>query len=127
MNRTFQIITILVFVFFISCQKSFNRELWIKSENENILYDDNPRLKMVDDLIKNHLKTGMSKSDVIAILGYPRIPQKTEENITKEDSSNVYSKPSFTYLIGPTLGDYLWLKLKFDSSDSLISFKKEQS
>lgn len=58
----FSLITILF-----SCQnQKFDRKIWNKTDGGY-----NLREPMVDDIIKNHLYTGMKYTDVIKLLGKP--------------------------------------------------------
>lgn len=47
----------------------FDRELWIR--NYDNYHPDNPRAEMIYDLTKNHLRAGMTKGEVIKLLGKP--------------------------------------------------------
>ena len=54
--------------------RKFDRNLWAEFANDWI--DDNPRGAMVQDIQKQHLKAGMSKADVIELLGEPETVQQ---------------------------------------------------
>ena len=56
---------ILLACFLIGCShsSSFNREVWV--DNPDIKNTSNPRARMVQDVMKNHLKTGMSRMTVL--------------------------------------------------------------
>lgn len=49
--------------------KSFNREIWFAAAGDETPL--NPRTPMVRDVMINHLSAGMSREDVINILGQP--------------------------------------------------------
>ncbi len=49
--------------------RDFDHELWIR--NYDNYHPDNPRAEMIADLIENHLRPGMTKSEVIKLLGKP--------------------------------------------------------
>lgn len=67
------ILTSLIIYFFISFSNDsfgdeiFNRKLWVEHQTQQGF----PRLEMIDDLTKNHIKIGMKKSEVIKLLGKP--------------------------------------------------------
>lgn len=46
----------------------FNQQIWKAMRGS--LATENPRRKMVDDLKANYLKTGIDKSEVLALLGH---------------------------------------------------------
>jgi hypothetical protein len=64
-------IAFLLLFFFAGCSTStsFDREVWI--DNPDVGNKYNPRAKMVQDVIKNHLKPGMSKKSLLNLLGRP--------------------------------------------------------
>jgi len=70
-------ITLLIFVCLYACNSKgnyiysepFDQKLWMKHNDIKEL--NNPRAKMVNDLIRNHLKKGMAKSEIINLLGNP--------------------------------------------------------
>ena len=82
--------TVLLIAHLFSCSSpstKFDRVLWLKHPQEEDRY--NPRARIVDDLIKNHLKPGMTKKEVIDLLGKPyeeRIEQRLPKNIVVPDS-----------------------------------------
>lgn len=47
----------------------FDQTVW--TDDDAIYQEPNPRRLMADDVMKNHLRTGMSRQDVIALLGKP--------------------------------------------------------
>jgi hypothetical protein len=61
---------------------SFNQDVWL--ENPDVGDTSNPRARMVQDVMKNHLKPGMSRKSVLDLLGKPyqegierRLPKST--------------------------------------------------
>jgi hypothetical protein len=71
----------------------FEKAVWIKHMQVDDRY--NPRAGMVQDLIKNHLKPGMSRKAVLDLLGKPYkegIEQRLPENIVMPDSIS-FSNP----------------------------------
>jgi len=49
--------------------RAFDRELWII--NYDNYHPDNPRAEMIYDLKRNHLRAGMTRGEVIKLLGKP--------------------------------------------------------
>jgi hypothetical protein len=85
--------------------RTFEEEIWHAYHNS--LDSDNPRGNMADDLRKNHLRRGMTKEQVIELLGEPDF----------EKSSKVLK-----YNLGMWSGigfDYDSLDIYFDSAGSL--------
>ncbi|MBS1709863.1 MAG: hypothetical protein JSS65_14210 [Armatimonadetes bacterium] len=61
---------------------TFDRKAWLKQELDSIAQ---PRGDMVTDLIDFHLPIGMSKEDVIALLGSPDFTFDTPHGFLSED------------------------------------------
>jgi outer membrane protein assembly factor BamE (lipoprotein component of BamABCDE complex) len=81
---------------------SFDAELWRTADTSQL---DNPRCLMQRDLEQNHLKLGMTKTEVAALLGEP-----------EED------KQTTSYYLGfcsPFGVDAMALGLEFDNDDKL--------
>lgn len=77
---------ILIFFLFgiVSCNngdRKFNKERWIN--NSDVNDTNNPRAYMTEDLLKNHLKIGITKDSVLALLGKP-YKDGIENRLTKE-------------------------------------------
>ncbi len=70
---------ILGFFFFVSCE---GRKLEFDRSNWNTIVDGiyKYREQMVDDLIQNHLKKGMSRRELIELIGDPENIQMMENN-----------------------------------------------
>ena len=49
--------------------RNFDRAVWMEFANDYV--DDNPRGAMVQDIQQRHLVTGMSRAEVIELLGEP--------------------------------------------------------
>lgn len=96
MKSRFLYLIILILLF--SCNSSFDRDKWINDNDISKMKLQNPRSKMVKDLIRNHLKKEMSKQDVIRVLG------KIKSNTLPD---------TLTYLVGPTISDYKFLHISF--------------
>ena len=79
-----KLVIILLFCLLTGCIYSslFNRQVWIG--NSDVRDTSNPRARMVDDVIKNHLKPGLPRKAVLNLLGKPsheaierRLPKTT--------------------------------------------------
>ena len=129
MKKALKIIAILISFFFIGTiaffayiyfivfdypfdNKEFDKVTWEKfSEN---MEPDNPRGEMFENLTEQHLKTGMTKSEVIKLLGKPDFREE---------------KDFLSYNIGMWSGyriDYDSLDLKFNEKGELIEFYRVQ-
>jgi outer membrane protein assembly factor BamE (lipoprotein component of BamABCDE complex) len=85
---------------------TFDRELWHTYHQS--MDRDNPRGNMADDLRENHLRQGMKKDEVIALLGEPDFDEQTHV---------------FKYTLGMWSGtriDYDSLDIEFDLSGRLV-------
>ncbi|MBW4576046.1 MAG: outer membrane protein assembly factor BamE [Aphanothece sp. CMT-3BRIN-NPC111] len=100
--------TISVVIFLSSCDnnifdnKPFNQKAWIENPFNK---DSNVRIEMSEDLLKNHLKIGMTRQQVRKLLGKP-------------DSVDSYSGGSSNY-DNYYLGEYTFL-LRFDRASKLV-------
>jgi hypothetical protein len=69
---------------------------------------------MVDDLLAHHKLVGLSRTEVIALLG-------------EDPRSEYFSDYDFVYWLGPERGgvstDSEWLVMKFGASDEVIEAK----
>ena len=68
----FSKLTLVLFLLLaVSCSQSssFDRKIWMQHPDVADTY--NPRLRMVQDVIKNRLKPGMSRKAIIDLLGLP--------------------------------------------------------
>jgi hypothetical protein len=87
--RSLKSIAILFTLFLMACNTSplFDREVWIDHPGEND--HSNPRARMVNDVVKTHLKPGMSKTAVLKLLGrpyYEGIERRLPKNMVLPDS-----------------------------------------
>jgi hypothetical protein len=64
---------------FQSSDRTFRSQTWKQANSDN--NSDGPRCSMVEDLMKNHLRKGMSQDEVIEILGKPDFTLKRERTI----------------------------------------------
>ena len=133
-----------------SCQTSFNKDVWLS--NTDMLDTDNPRIRMMDDLIGNYLHKGLNKSEVIELLGKPsfdsigiymprnvRIPdslrnyenyddksQKEKEvllsQVNKWYKENYKKAPIMYYPIGWSAMDPAFLYIRLDDKDNVVDY-----
>lgn len=92
--------------------KKFERSVWM--ENHDNMDPDNPRGEMYKDLVEKKLKKGMTKEEIIELLGEADI--KTEERF-------------LSYNLGMWSGfkmDYDSLDLEFDNKNQLKRFYRVQ-
>jgi hypothetical protein len=93
-----KLILILVAFIFIGCKHSpnFDKQVWI--DNPDVVDTSNPRAWMVEDVMKNHLRPGMSRKAVLDLLGKPykegienRLPKGTKfpDSISFENEENL--------------------------------------
>jgi outer membrane protein assembly factor BamE (lipoprotein component of BamABCDE complex) len=85
----------------------FDRIVWLQFANNYT--SDNPRASMIEDLKLHYLLPGLSKSDVVELLGPPEA----------EPVRN-----TFSYIVGKWSGyrmDHDALLIKFDSGERLVS------
>lgn len=75
---------------------------------------DAVRIRMIDDLLSRHDFHGMSKSQVIAIIGEP-------------DQTDYFNDWDLVYCLGPERGflsiDSEWLVLRFDNAGKIIDYR----
>jgi len=147
--KNIKLILLLLFqISFVSCQNNFDREVWI---NNNNYHKNNPRIKMVNDLMNNHLKRGMNKFQIFELLGKPeseyigvylpdgkKIPDslsliKTigENNVLQNEmlnnvnqwyKDNYLSSPMISYPLGWNLIDPSKLIVRLDDNDNVVDF-----
>lgn len=96
-------IIIVIFTYFVlSCNSkskneystNFNQKIWLENGELGNGTENSPRARMIDDLIKNYLKEGMTKSEIIALLGNPYkdgIEQRLPKGIEIPDSLDIVS------------------------------------
>ncbi|WP_027158172.1 hypothetical protein [Methylobacter luteus] len=80
--------------------REFDREVWV-SFYEN-MDPDNPRGEMYEDLVASHLRKGMKRMEVVALLGKPDV----------EDVKN---------LLSYNLGMWSGFRIDYDSLDIALS------
>ncbi|MBX3163925.1 MAG: hypothetical protein KF900_05550 [Bacteroidetes bacterium] len=103
------LVTILTIFIFSGCQPKYDRETWVKNENQK---SDNPRFDMVEDLRQNYLLKGTSFKKVYELLDKAEIIDTAEYEI------------HWTYSIGSNSGfhiDPYYLVVDFDSTGHLIA------
>jgi hypothetical protein len=92
--------------------KRFDTAVWIHSHDNND--EDNLRGEMYKDLVKNHLSKGMSKKDVIELLGDP------------DYEAEGYVLNYYLGFLGFGI-DPSFLRLEFDKNGKLLKFYKEET
>ncbi|MES2447430.1 MAG: hypothetical protein V4546_09625 [Bacteroidota bacterium] len=148
-------VLILFILVMLSCtrDRTFNKARWLK--NIDVNDTNNPRAYMTDDLLKNHLKIGITRDSILAMLGKPykyvienRLSKGLEmpdslsflnnENLkpeTKNSNANrinkfirVNSQPDtlMLYPIGWSTIDPNFLVIKFDDKGLTTNFWIEQ-
>ncbi|HQT22509.1 MAG: hypothetical protein B7X86_16220 [Sphingobacteriales bacterium 17-39-43] len=148
---------ILIFFLFVmaSCKvdKKFNKERWLANNHVNDTH--NPRAYMTEDLLENHLKIGITRDSVFALLGKPykdgienRLPKglkmpdslsfSNKENLKPENSDRatykinefmrLNSQPDtlVLYPVGWSTIDPNFLVIKFDNKGVSSDFWIEQ-
>lgn len=92
--------SILMFILLvmISCtgDKEFNKERWLN--NNDVNNTRNPRAHMTKDLLENHLKVGLTRNSVVALLGQPykdRIENRLPKGIEIPDSLSLTGNVKF--------------------------------
>ena len=69
--------TLATVIAFTGKPRPFSEDLWkTASEVSKTSNAENPRALMADDLLKNHLKVGMTREQVLSLLGPPDQEQK---------------------------------------------------
>jgi len=102
MKRTLSILFFCILIF-VSCNLKFEKEKW--NTKSDIFYDY--REKMVKDLMKNHLKKGMTYNEVIELLG-------TDE-ISQNNTISYEIMVDFGWNIDPQRGKILYIEFTNDS------------
>lgn len=150
-------ILIVLLLFLISCNygldKRFDKTSWLLNSDVNVIR--NPRADMVADLLANHLKVGLKRNSVLALLGKPyqdgvenRLPKGLEipdslsftndRNLTSEEREKVIvrmnefqrlnAKPDtlMLYPVGWSTIDPNFLAVQFDNKGRVRDFWIEQ-
>ena len=139
----------------ISCtrNKQFDKERW--QRNNDVNDTRNPRAYMTNDLLKNHLRVGITKDSIIALLGKPykdgvenRLPKGIElpdslsfskdTNLKKEQKDDVTARINkfvrlnskldtlMLYPVGWSTIDPNFLVVKLDKTGKVCDFWIEQ-
>ncbi len=105
-----KVLILLSISIFFSCSlfdkdevRDFNKESWVNSPSE--------RYEMADDLLDNHLFVGMSKNEVISLLGDTYYEYQTK----------------FEYNMGSSGYDWVYLLYIEFETESVINFYKEKA
>ena len=105
----------MAFLFYYSVVMSGVNEYESRFTTERWLNDDEGRVYLVDDLMNEHELIGMTKEEVITLLGSP-----TETEYFKE-------KDNVVYFLGAERGiiriDSEWLVIWFDGRDKAVKYE----
>lgn len=85
-------------ILLLSCSNSasFDQKVWL--QNPRMEDTRNPRAHMVQDVIKHHLKAGMLREEVIALLGLPYkegVEQQLAKGVVIPDSLSAKNPENF--------------------------------
>ena len=134
----------------------FDQKVWLENNSTEFTDTKNPRIYMVDDVMKNHLKIGMKKEDVIKVLGKPtsdtigaylpkniKLPDSLsliyKNNLSKEQKeeylrlSNDWYKKNYksatilTYYVGWSTMDPFFLKIRLSKEKKVVDFWTKQN
>lgn len=117
-KRRLKLILIMIIVLITSCSKpqiEFNKEKW--NERDDMFYAN--REKMVKDLMKNHLKKGMTSKEVLNLLGSPENYQDDLPNTLSYEIAVDYG-----WNIDPQEGKTLYIEFTNDSVIKDINLKE---
>src|SRR5215217_2872569 len=151
-----KLLFILLVCFLAACthSSSFDKEVWV--DNPDMEDTSNPRTWMIQDVMKNHLKSGMSRKAVLYLLGKPyqegierRLPKNTalpysisfenDENLKPENSKKamdainnfykLYAEPVIIirYPVGCSTIDPDFLIIKLNGKRQVEDYWVEQS
>ncbi len=100
-KQTLILLTLVFLVCFLSCSdksnkysSQFDQKIWLENSEVGNGLSQNTRAGKIDDLIENHLEKGMTKSDIIELLGNPYkdgIELRLPANIKVPDSLDIIS------------------------------------
>jgi hypothetical protein len=109
--------TVPTLVWFQDIANRFDRQVWLANPDPH--GKDNARYRMVEDLMRNHLKKGMPQKQVREMLGEPDA-QSLYEKVNNIDSYNLgYER---WWGIDPS-----YLQIKYDKNSKVISFDAHES
>jgi outer membrane protein assembly factor BamE (lipoprotein component of BamABCDE complex) len=103
----------LFLIISIGCESRFDKATWLENDNSN---HDNPRFGMVEDIRNNYLKLGMTKKEVVDLLGLPQY-------------DTTQSAFEYQYKIGSNPGmhiDPYFLIIDFDSKGQFFNSRIEE-
>ena len=118
---------LLVILFLSSCSNiKYDRDVWLKDNDITKMDFNNPRSQMINDVLKNHLKVGISIEEVHFKLGYVKPSvfayDKPSNSYVSKDTILDKNIIGLTYFIGPTLGDYNLLTVELDENNLVKDF-----
>ncbi len=97
-------------------QEKFDENLWRMSEKDFKDFMWPPKLKMVDSLIESKILEGLSREEVIQLLG----PPMSDQHPRNSDQNEIY------YYLGPERGfiriDSEWLSISFDEKGKVKKY-----
>tara|TARA_R110001592_G_C12733691_1_gene710143 strand:- start:71 stop:604 length:534 start_codon:yes stop_codon:yes gene_type:complete len=164
MNKLIKYVFLIILINLISCvSKSkekdnsiFNQKIWLDNMELGDGLKQNPRAPMTNDLMNNHIKNGMSRTEIIDLLGQPfkdEIQERLPNDIHQPDSINLRSiigesdekrqkiltdynnwyhqnlRPDtlLIYTVGWTMTDSIFLVVKLNDKNSVNEFWIEQN
>lgn len=90
----------------ITSKTMFDRDDWIDADDH--WWADPDRIRMCDDLIRQHLQPGARRDEVVATLGDPRATLDVPDGV------------ELWYWLGPHRTDEWWLKAIFSPDGTLV-------
>lgn len=109
MKKELKILTFAFSLFLVSCgveQKKFDKKTW--NDMDDIMYAN--RESMISDLMKNHLRKGMTYTEVVDLIGKPENDENIKPNIIAYEIMVNYG-----WDIDPVKGKTLYIELTNDS------------
>ena len=90
-------------------RSSFDRSLWLSNNTYTM---NNPRFRMVEDLMSHHVRIGMSRQQVVTLLGEPT------------GESFISAQGVYFYILGTEYSDPSFLCVKFDPQERVLNVSR---